>query len=277
MRVLVAVLVGFLGFGCAAPAAAAPKSDLWPRWQAHDDNNRQSVDQRGWARFLRTYLKPGADGISRVAYADVTAADRAALEADVKRLAAIPVSMLSQAEQMPYWANLYNEVTVQVILQHYPVKSITGINLSTGLFSAGGPWDAKLVTIEGQPVSLNDIEHRILRPIWQDPRVHYVLNCASIGCPTLRMEPYSRETMGRVLDDAAGEYVNSPRGFMVRDGSLTVSSIYEWYQADFGGDDRGVIEHLRRYAQPGKRATLDGVTSIRRDTYDWALNGAGGR
>ncbi len=72
--------------------------------------------------------------------------------------------------------------TVEVVLDHYPVTSITKINLG-GRLLGGGPWDAKLVRIEGEQVSLNDIEHRILRPIWRDPRVHYAVNCASLGCP----------------------------------------------------------------------------------------------
>jgi len=271
MRLLLALVITSL----AGSAWAAPKADLWPKWQAHDDASTRTVDQSLWAGFLRAYLKPGTDGTNRVAYAAVSPADRAKLNSDVKRLETVPVSTLSQAEQRAYWTNLYNEVTVHVVLQHYPVNSIRNINLSSGLFAAGGPWDAKLVTIEGEPVSLNDIEHRILRPVWQDARTHYTLNCASLGCPNLLAEPYARATMGFQLQQAAADYVNSPRGYLVRDGALTVSSIYEWYQSDFGGTDAGVIEHLRRYSQPAKRATLDGIRSIKRDTYDWALNDAG--
>jgi len=76
------------------------------------------------------------------------------------------------------------------------------------------------------------------------------------------------------LDRAARAYVNHPRGFQVRNGRLTVSSIYIWYKADFGGTDAGVIAHLRRYAEPAKAATLDGITRIGGDAYDWSLNGA---
>jgi len=273
MRLLLALMI----MGLAGSAWAAPGSDLWPKWQAHDNASPRTVDQSVWAGFLRAYLKPGTDGINRVAYAAVSPADRAKLNADVKRLEAVSVSTLSQAEQRAYWTNLYNELTVEVVLQHYPVKSIRDISLSSGLFAPGGPWDAKLLTIEGEPVSLNDIEHRILRPIWQDPRTHYTLNCASLGCPNLHAEPYARATMAKQLDQAAADYVNSPRGYLVREGGLTVSSIYEWYQSDFGGTDAGVIEHLRRYSQPAKRATLDAIRSIKRDTYDWALNDAAAR
>lgn len=271
MRIIFALL---LVLSSAGRTLAAPRADLWTRWQAHDDASTQTVDTRAWAAFLKSYLRPGADGINRVAYGAVTPADRAALDADLQRLQRVPVSTLSRDEQRAYWTNLYNELTVQVVLQYYPVSSITKISLTPGLFSGGGPWDRKLIRVEDEPISLNDIEHRILRPIWQDPRTHYTLNCASLGCPNLQPVPYGRANMETLLSQAASDYVNSPRGFTVRDGRLTASSIYAWYQADFGGTDQGVIEHLRRFARPEKRQTLQGVTSVARDTYDWALNDA---
>ena len=263
-----------LMIGLAHPAAAAPRAEPWPRWQAHGDAGGQVIDTRVWAAFLKAYLRPGEDGINRVAYAAVTPADQAALDADLGRLQRVPVSTLSRGEQRAFWINLYNELTVRTVLRRYPVASITDIDLTPGLFSASGPWDRKLIEVEGEPISLNDIEHRILRPIWRDPRTHYALNCASLGCPNLRPTPFSQAGMEAQLDQAAADYVNSPRGFQVRDGRLTVSSIYHWYEADFGGTDQGVIEHLRRHARPEKRRTLDGVTTISGHTYDWALNDA---
>ena len=272
---MVAGLLALLGL-MQQPALSAPRAELWPRWQAHDDASTAVVDQRVWASFLRRYVRAGADGINRVDYAGVSAADRAGLAADLRRLQQVPVSSLSRGEQRAFWSNLYNELTVNVVLQHDPVASIREINLSPGLFSAAGPWDAKLIQVEGQKLSLNDIEHRILRPIWRDPRTHYALNCASLGCPNLRAAPYGKAEMETELDQAARDYVNSPRGFFVRDAGLYVSSIYEWYQADFGGTDRGVIEHLRRYAAPEKRRSLQGIRSISGQNYDWALNGTSG-
>ncbi|MBO1078326.1 DUF547 domain-containing protein [Roseomonas haemaphysalidis] len=257
----------------ATPALAAPSSEPWPRWERQQQSSTAQVDQAPWAGILRRYLRPGADGINRFAYAAVSPADRAALEADVARLAGVPVSGLARPEQRAFWTNLYNELTVLVVLRAMPVSSITDIGISPGLFSRG-PWDAKLVQVEGEPLSLNDIEHRILRSIWHDPRTHYAVNCASLGCPNLAPEPYSAAGMEAQLDRAARAYVNHPRGFQVRNGRLTVSSIYIWYKADFGGTDAGVIAHLRRYAEPAKAATLDGITRIGGDAYDWSLNGA---
>ena len=266
-------VLAFAGLATPFAALAAPSSEPWPVWERSTPGSGARVDQAFWAGLLARHLQRGRDGVNRFTYDKVSAQERAALEQDVARLAAVPVSQLARDEQRPYWTNLYNELTVLVVLRHFPVSSITKIDISPGLFTKG-PWDAKLLTIEGTKVSLNDMEHRILRPIWRDPRTHYSVNCASVSCPNLAPEPYSAARMEAMLDQGARDYVNSNRGFYVTGGKLTVSSIYEWYQADFGGTDRGVIEHLRRYAAPSKAATLDGVGSIAHDTYDWSLNGA---
>ncbi|MFL5336120.1 MAG: DUF547 domain-containing protein [Geminicoccaceae bacterium] len=257
----------------AAPAVAAPKAELWPRWQQHEPSATQVVDHQGWARFLASYLRPGADGVNRVAYAEVDAAARAGLGAYVATMGQVAVSSLNRAEQMAYWINLYNALTVHVVLEHYPVASIRDIDISPGLLSHG-PWGAKLVTVEGQNLALDDIEHRILRPIWHDPRVHYALNCAALGCPNLRPTPYTAATLDRDLDEAAITYVNDPRGARLERDGLHVSSIYIWFEDDFGGDDVGVIRHLMAYADPALAMRLQALDGIAGHGYDWSLNDA---
>ena len=129
--------------------------------------------------------------------------------------------------------------------------------------------------MEGVALSLNDIEHRILRPIWRDPRIHYAVNCAALGCPNLRMTAFTGANADEVLDRAARDYVNHPRGVTIRDGSLVVSSIYIWFQEDFGAGAMDVIAHLKRYAGPELRNRLMTVDGIDDDEYDWNLNDAG--
>ncbi|MCB2100678.1 MAG: DUF547 domain-containing protein, partial [Rhodobacterales bacterium] len=202
----------------------------------------------------------------------VTARDRARLSAYIERLAAARPAALNRAEQMAFWINLYNALTVRVVLDHYPVMSIRDIDISPG-FLADGPWGAPLVAVDGTDVSLNDIEHRILRPLWRDPRVHYAVNCASLGCPDLAARPYAAGDLEARLDTAARAYVNHPRGAAVKDGRLVVSSIYVWFGGDFGGDD-GVLAHLRQYAEPALAGALAAVTAIGDHRYDWGLNDA---
>lgn len=251
----------------------APRAELWNRWATHDPASTQRVDHGAWDRLLKAYVAPGADGVNRVAYGRVAAPDRAALDAYLAGLAATAVSGLTRAEQRAYWINLYNALTLRVVLAHYPVETIRDIDISPGLF-ADGPWDKKLIEIEGEAVSLNDIEHRVLRPIWKDPRIHYAVNCASIGCPDLQPTAFTAANAEALLDAAVRAYVNHPRGARVKDGRLVVSSIYVWFREDFGDSDAAVIAHLRRYADADLAAALQGATKIAGHEYDWRLNDA---
>jgi hypothetical protein len=252
------------------PALGAPKAEVWDRWSA-SGKEKAAIAHASWDEFLGRNVKAGKDGINRIAYGKVSAADRKALDAYVRGLQDVPIRKYPRAEQRAYWINLYNATTVKVVLDHYPVESITKINISPGLF-AKGPWKKKLLTVEGEPVSLDDIEHRILRPIWQDPRTHYSVNCASVGCPNLPARAFTPANMEELLDEGARAYVNHPRGARVSKGELTVSSIYVWFQADFGGGEGGVIEHLKKYAAPPLAKQLRDVREIDGHEYDWALN-----
>jgi len=258
---VIAIAVG--GLLLAQPA----KSD--EAWTASDPDSQMVIDHTDWTAFLQTYLVPGSDGITRLRYGAVNAQDQQALDGYITQLEGQMVTSLNRDEQFAYWVNLYNAVTVDVILEAYPVDSIRDIKPS--LFSLG-PWKQDRVTVEGTALSLDDIEHNILRPIWQDPRVHYAVNCASIGCPNLMGEAFTSAGLDQKLDEAARAYVNHPRGASVTDGKLTVSSIYDWFKEDFGNNDAGVIAHLKLYAEDDLKAQLGTIEKISGDDYDWSLN-----
>lgn len=252
---------------------AAPSADLWPRWQQHDPDSSRSVDHQPWTDWLNAQIQVGEDGIHRIAYGEVTPAARKQLQDYLAALQAEPVSQLNRREQWAYWINLYNAATVEVVLAHYPVDSIRDIDISPGFF-ANGPWGKALLEVEGVALSLNDVEHRILRPIWQDPRIHYAVNCASLGCPNLAREAYTAERLDSQLNAAARAFVNHPRGARVENGELTVSSIYAWFEEDFGDSEAAVVRHLQRYAGPDLKRLLGARTGIDDDDYDWRLNDA---
>jgi hypothetical protein len=263
------LFLALLLFSLGNPLQAAPQAELWPRWQAHDAGNDARIDHRGWEEILGGYLFEGKDGINRFDYAGVSEADRAGLDRYLERMSQINISNYNRDVQRAYWINLYNALTVREVLRFYPVASIRDI--SSGFFSFG-PWDKELIEVEGEQLTLNDIEHRILRPIWRDARIHYALNCASLGCPNLQLQVFSADNTDAMLDKAAREFINHPRGARVVDGRLRVSSIYVWFIADFGGDDAGVIRHLRRYAKDPLANELKGIHRIDNDAYDWSLN-----
>jgi hypothetical protein len=252
-------------------ALFAPKANLWERWAAHDPGAPGSIDHAAWDRLLDAYVSTDPQGVNRFDYGRVGAADREALEAYLAALAAVPISRYRRDEQFAFWVNLYNALTVRLVVERYPVASIRDIDISPGLF-ADGPWDAKLLAIESAPLSLNDIEHRILRPIWRDPRIHYAVNCASLGCPNLQKEAFTAANHERLLDLGARAYVNHPRGARFEGNRLVVSSIYLWFAEDFGGSGQAVLAHLARYADAPLNARLSRIQEIGGHDYDWALN-----
>lgn len=268
---LLLLSVQFLALG-VAPAAAAPAADPWVFWTADDPASRERVDHGLWERFLKEYVVTNhPSGINGVRYGAVTPEDRKALDDYLQRLQGVEATRLNRSEQKAYWINLYNALTVKVVLDHYPVKTIRDIDISPGIFS-DGPWGAKLLTIQGQNVSLDDIEHRILHPLWKDNRVHYAVNCASLGCPNLQPDAFTSENTEALLGKGAREYVNHPRGAHFAAGRLRLSSIYDWFRADFGGSKESVTRHLQEYAAPTLAESLKGFHGKVSYDYDWRIN-----
>ncbi len=254
-------------------AAAAPKSELIPKWEAHNPASQTVVNHTALDDFLAKYRYLSADGIAQIRYNRVTEADQTALNAYVRMLEGVAVSDLNRNEQYAYWVNLYNAGTLKVVLDYYPVKSIRDINISPGFFSSG-PWRKPFLTVEGSEISLDNIEHGILRPIWGDPRTHYVVNCASIGCPDIPAEALTAANTEDIKEVAARSYINHRRGVRVSEyGDVYASSIYDWFATDFGQNDAEILRHIRKYANPELIQKLSGKTEIEGYSYNWDLNG----
>ena len=251
-------------------AHAAPAPEPVAFWDASDEARKATISHREWQELLDAHLASHPSGINRFDYRSLhaNAKHRAQLASYLWRLAELDPRTYAKTEQMAYWINLYNALTVFVIVRRYPLDSIRDI--SSGLFTPG-PWEMDLITVRGQRLTLDDIEHRILRPIWRDPRIHYAVNCASLGCPNLALEAYRSDNLERLLEQGARDYVNHPRGVSIRPEGLLISSIYEWFKVDFGDTDAGVLAHLARYATPDLAAALDQHDRFEHH-YDWRLN-----
>ena len=272
-RTILAAIVAFASSIAVASleAKAAEPADLF---RAADAGSQLIVDHSIWDGLLKAYVKVGPDGLNRVDYAGFKAKGQPALKNYITQLQAVEPSTLNRAEQFALLANLYNAKTIDIVLDHYPVASIKNISLGGGLFAAftGGPWKAKVLSLRNVAMSLDDIEHGILRPLFKDPRVHYAVNCASIGCPNLQPDAFTGDQLNAQLDAAARAFVNHPRGARIANNGLIVSSIYSWFKSDFGGTDDGVIQHLKGYAGPSLSAKLRSVAGIANHEYDWTLN-----
>ncbi len=264
-------LAMLLGAGLLiAFAGSAHAQSLAERFAAHDPASKITVDHSAWDEMLKAHVKPHGH-LNRVDYAAWKRESRDTLLSYIERLEQADIAGLSRPEQYAYWVNLYNAVTVALILKHYPLDTIRDIDISPGFFS-NGPWGAKLVTVGGVELSLDNIEHDILRVNWDEPRVHYAVNCASIGCPNLARDAYTGDQLDDQLDAAARSYVTSPRGIHFDGGRVTASKIYSWYDEDFGNSEAGVIAHLRKHADGDTARRLSGLSSIDNYAYDWSLN-----
>lgn len=261
MKYLLSMILCMLSFS----SFAAPEAKLWAFWDAADAGNNASLSHQPWQQFLNKYLvQHGEDTLVR--YSQVSGPDHNRLKGYLDSLSQIDPRRYSRAEQYAYWVNLYNALTVDLILDNYPLSSITEL----GGFFSFGPWDEEGITIDGKALTLNDIEHRILRPIWQDPRTHYAVNCASLGCPNLQNTAFTAENREQLLEHAADRYINSTKGMLLTGETMQLSSIYDWFAADFGGR-QGVIRHLQQYRADPPPTFTD--IEIEYD-YDWSLNEA---
>lgn len=275
--VLLAFLLSLLSLLTCMAASAAPAAELWDAWQDHDEASTSTVNHGAWQAWLDEYLVTRSDGATAVRYKTVDTAGRLALNAYIQTLSSINPLTLSRAEQFAYWVNLYNAVTVQVVLNNPSKDSIT--RMGSGWFS-GGPWDEAFVHINNKPVTLNDIEHRILRPIWQDHRIHYVVNCASIGCPNLGATALTASNYQQQLEAAERSFVNHPKGVTINSrGELVLSKIYQWYREDFPSDDKAFIDYLTQLMSTATKSKLSAESIASkfddvRYVYDWSLNSA---
>jgi len=211
-------------------------------------------------------------GINRVRYQAVGPEDFTSLQAYLKSMQVVAISNYNRTEQKAFWINVYNALTVELVLSRYPVASIRDINISPGV-ATRGPWGAKLLTVEGEKLALDDIQHRILRPVWKDNRVHYALTSATLGSPHLQPLAYTAENSEAMLEKGAREFVNHPRGVSIQKGRLEVSSLYVWFQEDFGGSADGLMEHWQDYADPSLADALAKYSGGLAHDYDWRLNG----
>ena len=251
-------------------ANAAPKSELIKFWAQSDESHSAKINHSSLQTLLDRYVVDNhPSGINRFNYGGMTEKDKQLLRTYISDMRSIDPRKYARKEQKSYWINLYNALTVNLVIEAYPIESIK--KLGKGFFSFG-PWDDEVITVQGQTLSLNNIEHGILRPIWKDNRIHYAVNCASLGCPNILKQAYTATTTDTLLNKAARDYVNHPRGVRFEDNKLVVSSIYHWYRDDFGKSDSNVIKHLIEYAEPPLKQKLLVYSGGFDDAYDWQLN-----
>lgn len=191
-------------------------------------------------------------------------------------------------QRMAFWINAYNALTLRVIVDHYPIRSgWFTLAPRNSIRQIDGVWTTVTWLVAGRRVTLDDIEHRILRPQFEDARVHFAVNCASISCPPLAGAPYLAATLDAQLDEAARAYLSSREGLRVKGDTFLVSSLFKWYGDDFIADyaslitgsrsarERAILGAIVRFGPSSAAARArSGPPRIEYLDYDWSLNDA---
>ena len=245
-------------------------ADLDPYWNKLSAQSDVKIDHQLWQQSLDDYLVDDGLGVNLFDYEGLQYDGLPQLDAYIESLTNTDPHLLNRNEQMSYWINLYNALTVQLIAEAYPVESIMQLGDST---TSPGPWNDPLVTVNDRLLTLNNIEHNILRPIFNDHRIHFVVNCASIGCPSLASRAYSGEQLDDMLEQAAVTFMADARAVKFEQGAVTLSSLFDWYQADFGDNKKQVLTTLSDYLEGEKADMLKNFNGDIDYYYDWSLNG----
>lgn len=173
-------------------------------------------------------------------------------------------NIFERDQKLAFWINAYNAYTIQIILKNYPVKSIKDI--SSGWFSSG-PWKKEFINLFGKNMSLDNIEHDTIRKEFDEPRIHFAVNCASIGCPSLLEEAFVSSRLNGQLDKAALNFLQNKSKNYVKGNILYLSKIFEWYGSDFSkkhGDFKNYI--IKTLNLPHKNY------DVKFNDYNWNLN-----
>lgn len=190
-------------------------------------------------------------------------------------LADVDIARLSTPERLALWINAYNAYTIELINRHDEDDSIRNINTTFGLGS--GPWKERLADVGGETYTLDEIEHEIIRPRFQEPRIHFALVCAAMGCPPLRQEAYTGPRLDEQLDEQARVFLREhpdKNRVDVEEGKVYLSSIFDWYREDFPESREAFGRYLADFFAPGPEQELlkSGDFDIDHTDYDWSLN-----
>lgn len=220
----------------------------------------EAFDHSGLDSVLKRYV----DGSGMVDYAGLKA-NRSGLDTYLKSTAAVTKSTFDSwgaAERLAFLINVYNAETLQYIVDNHPVASIKKLG---GIIST--PWDKENVALLGDEVSLNHLEHKVIRPNYAEPRIHFALVCAAMGCPPLRNEAFTAARLESQLENQAEVFLNQTAKNRLDGYTLYLSPIFKWYGDDFEKGDQSVSDYVDPF--------IDGATSgksIEWTEYDWSLN-----
>lgn len=179
-----------------------------------------------------------------------------------------PQKSWSDDQQLAYWINAYNAYTIELILRHYPVKSIKEIGSTIKIPFVSTAWDVKFINIGGKEYDLNKIEHGVIRKQFDEPRIHFALVCAAVSCPKLQNRAFTADKLEEQLSLTAKQFLTNPEKNEIKNSQkVKLSKIFNWYGGDFNNEGT-LIEYLSQYSP----VELNSRTRIEWMDYNWDLN-----
>ncbi len=208
--------------------------------------------------------------------------NRAKLDSFISQLAGTTKKQLekmSRNEQLAYWLNAYNGITLRTIIDNYPVKSIQNID---------GAWSKIIWDVAGQKLTLDYIEHEIIRPTYKDARIHFGVNCASIGCPPLYNHPFTGNSVDSLLDVVSSQFIHNTKRHTIdyENHTIVTSELFSWFWEDFVRDfksikfqntsdvENAILNFTYKYLNDSEKAKfqIDANWKVSFTPYDWSLN-----
>lgn len=227
------------------------------------NSSDQKPNHDDWSALLSKHVRK--DGL--VDYKGFVR-DKGKLNAYVDYLSGnAPADDWTEEEQIAYWINAYNVFTVKLIVDNYPVKSIKDLNPSLSIPTIRSIWTKEWFQIGGEDFSLDRIEHKILRKDFDEPRIHFAVNCASISCPTLRNEAYTAKKLDKQLEEQAKIFLNDSSRNTITPEKITVSKIFSWFGGDFK-NGQTLVQFINRYT----KVDIQDKAKVKFMDYDWNLN-----
>ena len=274
--VMLSMVVVLSGCGTFASSQNSDRLLETVNSQSTEVGNSQPLDYQDYATVLSTYVNE----LGQVNYGQLKE-NRADLDRFNQSLGEVTPATYAgwtEPEQIAFWINAYNSLTLQAIIDNYPVESIRKIP---------GVWKSLQFPVLGEPITLDDIEHKILRQEFNEPRIHMALVCASVGCPNLLQEPYRGDTLDTQLNDNTRVFLSLDRNFSLDPDQekVNLSSIFKWFGEDFeatyGTDnkftefndkERSLLNFVSDYLDGERLAQLQKAKKISYLDYDWSLN-----
>lgn len=265
-------VIGRVVFGCSLVvlmaismnASAAPKAVMIEFWNDVEPSSGLKMNHTRWDGLLKKYVNDTHEsGVNRFDYDRVTETDKKILSDYLAYLQQMDPRQLNRPRQKAFWLNLYNATIVWVILESEPKESIKSI---------GRLWRNNRLVIARQKMSLDDIQHGVLRPLYKDPRIHFGLSAGTVGSGDILPEAYNMDNVEELLErNTKRFFTKTNKGVSVEDGVMVVSTIMKWYKKDFGSNDLMMKAFIKKYVNPEMERLID-QTRKTSYQYDWTLN-----